>query len=169
MRLTVLRISKQEHGAIFQSLHTWHRRAPVQKRRSLKRWENDQTFALKPFFLRCLSMARIWRTRHSGVCTTNWHAQFQSGPELVAKRLAHVISCIHSTSEYRQCCHVGNTAAECRSGLNRDSDFAGGLETSKSISGGILSIFGSRTFVPITYDTMTSSLMCQMRRTPTPH
>ena len=34
-------------------------------------------------------------------------------------------------------------------GLFQDSDFAGDLEDSKSTSGGILCIFGSRTFVPI--------------------
>ena len=35
--------------------------------------------------------------------------------------------------------------------LNSVSDFAGDLEHSKSTSGGILCIFGSRTFVPISW------------------
>ena len=58
---------------------------------------------------------------------------------------------IHHTSEYKQYCHVGNTAKQCRLGLFQDSDFAGDLEDSKSISGGTLCIFGSHTFVPISW------------------
>ena len=53
--------------------------------------------------------------------------------------------------EYRQYCHVGNTAEQCRLGLFQDSDFAGDLEDSKSTSGGTLCIFGSHTFVPISW------------------
>ena len=44
------------------------------------------------------------------------------------KRLNRLISYIHHTSEYRQYCHVGNTAKQCRLGLFQDSDFAGDLE-----------------------------------------
>ena len=36
-------------------------------------------------------------------------------------------------------------------GLFQDSDFAGYLEDSKSTSGGVLCIFGSRTFVPVSW------------------
>ena len=43
--------------------------------------------------------------------------------------------------EYRQYCHVGNTAKQCRLGLFQDSDFAGDLEDSKSTSGGTLCNF----------------------------
>ena len=38
--------------------------------------------------------------------------------------------------EYKQYCHVGNTAKQCRLGMFQDSDFAGDLEDSKSTSGG---------------------------------
>ena len=38
-----------------------------------------------------------------------------------------------------------NTAQQCRLGLFQDSDLAGDFEDSKSTSGGILCIFGSRT------------------------
>ena len=72
------------------------------------------------------------------------------------KRLARLVSYIHHTCEYRQCCYVGNTAQKCRSGLFQDSDFAGDFEDSKSTSGGILCISGSRTFVP-------TSWMCKKR------
>ena len=46
---------------------------------------------------------------------------------------------------------MGNTAKQCRSGLFQDSDFAGDLEDSKSTSGGTLCVFGSHTFVPISW------------------
>ena len=48
-----------------------------------------------------------------------------------------LISYFHHTCEYRQYCHVG--------------DFAGDLEDSKSTSGRTLCIFGSHTFVPISW------------------
>ena len=63
------------------------------------------------------------------------------------RRLARLISHIHHTCDYRQYCHVGNTAQHCRLGWFQDSDFAGDLEDSKSTSGEVLCIFGSRTFV----------------------
>ena len=50
-----------------------------------------------------------------------------------------------------QYCHVGTTAKQCRFGLLQDSDFAGDLEDSKYTSGGTLCIFGSHTFVPISW------------------
>ena len=62
-----------------------------------------------------------------------------------------MIAYIHYTSEYKQYCHVGNNAKQCRLGLFQDSDFAGDLEDSKSTSGGTLCIFGSHTFVPISW------------------
>ena len=40
------------------------------------------------------------------------------------KRLGRLISYIHRTCEYRQYCHVGNTAQQCTLGLFQDSDFA---------------------------------------------
>ena len=46
---------------------------------------------------------------------------------------------------------MGNTAKQCRLGLFHDSDFAGDLEDSISTSGGTLCIFGSYTFVPISW------------------
>ena len=67
------------------------------------------------------------------------------------KRLSRLISYIHHTCDYKQCCHVGNTAKQCRLRLFQDSDFAGHLEDSKSTSDGTLCIFGSYTFVPISW------------------
>ena len=67
------------------------------------------------------------------------------------KRLNRLISYIHHTCEYKQYCHVGNTAKQCRLGLFQDSDFAGDLEDSKSTSGGTLCVCGSHTFVPVSW------------------
>ena len=67
------------------------------------------------------------------------------------KRLNRLISYIHHTCEYKQHCYVGNTAKQCRLGLFQDSDFAEDLEDSKSTSGGTLCVFGSHTFVPISW------------------
>ena len=44
---------------------------------------------------------------------------------------------INYTCEFKQYCHIGNTAQQCRFDLFRDSEFAGDLEDSKSISGGV--------------------------------
>ena len=67
------------------------------------------------------------------------------------KRLNRLNSYIHHACEYKQYCHVGNTAKQCRLGLFQDSDFAGDLEDSKSTSGGTLCVFGSHTFVPTSW------------------
>ena len=99
-------------------------------------------------FLKCLYLARIgrpgilWSVNKLARAITKWI-------DACDRRLARLISYNHHTSEYRQCCHVGNTAQHCRLGLFQDSDFACDLEDSKSTSGGALCIFGSRTFVTI--------------------
>ena len=67
------------------------------------------------------------------------------------KRLCRLISYIHHSCECKQYSDVGNTAKQCRLGLFQDSDFAGDLEDSKSTSGGALCVFGSHTFVPISW------------------
>ena len=100
--------------------------------------------------LKCLYLARIgrpdilWSVNKLARSITKW-------TKACDKRLNRLISYIHHTSEYRQYCHVGNTAKQCRLGLFQDSDFAGDLEDSKSTSGGTLCIFGSHTFVPISW------------------
>ena len=71
--------------------------------------------------------------------------------EVCDKRLNRLISYIHHTCHYKQYCHVGKTAKQCRLGLFQNSDFAGDLADSKSTSGGTLCIFGSHTFVPISW------------------
>ena len=98
--------------------------------------------------LKCNYLARVgrpdilWSVHKHVRAMTKW-------TRACDKRLSRLISYIHHTSEFKEFCHVGNTAQQCRLGLFQDSDFAGDLEDSKSTSGGILCIFGSHTFVPI--------------------
>ena len=100
--------------------------------------------------LKCLYLARIgrpdilWSVNKLARSITKW-------TKACDKRLNRLISYMHRTCEYKQYCHLGNTAKQCRLGLFQDSDFAGDLEDSKSISGGTLCIFGSHTFVPISW------------------
>ena len=100
--------------------------------------------------LKCLYLARIgrpdilWSVNKLARSITKW-------TKACDKRLNRLSSYIHHTSEYKQYCHVGNTAKQCRLELFHDSDFAGDLEDSKSTSGGTLCIFGSHTSVPISW------------------
>ena len=93
--------------------------------------------------LKCWNLARIgrpdilWSVNKLARSIAKW-------TKACDKRLNRLISYIHHTCEYRQYCHVGNTAKLCRLGLFQDSD-------SKSTSGGLLCIFGSHTFVPISW------------------
>ena len=97
--------------------------------------------------LKCLYLARNGRLEK--LWSVNKLAR--SITKACDKRLNRLISYIHHTHEYKQYCYVGNTAKQCRLGLFQDSDFAGDLEDSKSTSGGTLCIFGSHTFVPISW------------------
>ena len=107
------------------------------------------------FVLKCLYLTRIgkldvlWSVNKLARSITNW-------TKACDNRLCRLIFYIHHTCEYKQYCHVGNTAKQCRLGLFQDSDFAGGLEDSKSTSGGALCVLGSHTFVPVSW-------MCKKR------
>ena len=74
----------------------------------------------------CLNLARIvrpdilWSVNKLARAITKW-------TRACDQRLARLISDTHCTREYKQYCHVGNTAQQCRSGLFQDSDFAGDL------------------------------------------
>ena len=111
--------------------------------------ENCQKYALKLFSNAC-NLSRTGRpdillsVNKLARAITQWT---RAGD----KRLARLSPYNHHTSEFKQYCHVGNTAQQCRLGLFQDSDFACDFEGSKSTSGGILCIFGTHTFVPISW------------------
>ena len=100
--------------------------------------------------LKCLYLARIgrpdilWSVNKLARSITKWTKACDT-------RLNRLISYIHHTCEYKQYCHVGNTAKQYRLGLFQDSDSAGDFEDSNSTSGGTLCIFGSHTFVPTSW------------------
>ena len=110
----------------------------------------EEEWKCSQIVLKCLHLARIgrpdilWSVNKLARSITKWTKAFD-------KRLCRLISYIHHTCEYKQYCYVGNTAKQCRPGLFQDSDFARDLEDSKSTSGGTLCIFGSHTFVPISW------------------
>ena len=101
-------------------------------------------------YLKCLYLTRIgrpdilWSVNKLARSITKW-------TKVCDKRLYWLISYIHHTCDYKQYCHVGNTAKQCRLGLFQDSDFAWDLEASKSTSGGTLFVFGSHTLVPMSW------------------
>ena len=82
----------------------------------------------------------LWSVNKLARSVTKW-------TQACDRRLARLISDIHCTSDYRQYCHEGNAAQHCRFGLFH----AGDLEDSNSTFGTVLCIFGSRTFVPISW------------------
>ena len=107
--------------------------------------------------LKCLYLARIGRP-DIPYSVNKLVRSITKWTKACDKRLNRLISFIHHTCEYRQYCHVGDTAKQCRLGLFQDSDFAGDLEDSKSTSGGTLCIFGSHTFVPISWISVLGSV-----------
>ena len=100
--------------------------------------------------LKCLYLAHIGRPDIPW-SVNKLARSIKSWTKACDKRLNRLISDTHHTSEYKQYCYVGNTAKHCRLGLFQDSDFSEDLEDSKSTSGGTLCVFGSHTFVPISW------------------
>ena len=87
-------------------LHAWM--TINSKKKNWNPWENCQTYAPKSSW-NVLYLARIGR--HDIVWSVNKLARSTAKwTRACDKRQARLISYIHFTSEYKQCCHVGNTA-----------------------------------------------------------
>ena len=145
---TILWVGKQDDSTTLQSIYSMHSWPSFQRRRIEIRGR-----IVKSMLSNCSEMLII------GTYWTSWYSMVSEQTctidhkmtKACDKRLCRLISYIHLTCEYKQHCHVGNTAKQCRLGLCQDSDFAGDLEDSKSTSGGTLCIFGSHTSVPISW------------------
>ena len=102
-----------------------HRWPPLQRRRNEICWRI--VTCMLSNVLKCLYLARIgrpdilWSVNKLARSIKKW-------TRACDKRLNRWVSFIHHTCEYRQYCHVGNTAKQCRLGLLQDSHFAGDLE-----------------------------------------
>ena len=83
--------------------------------------------------LNCLYLARIgrpdilWSVNKLAPAVTKW-------TRACDRHLARLSSYTHHTNDYRQYCHMGNTAQHSGLGLFQDPDFAGDLGVSKSTS-----------------------------------
>ena len=100
--------------------------------------------------LNCLYLARIgrpdilWSVKFLARAVTKWT---KAGD----KRLARLISSFVTHVNTGNIVMWETLPQQSRLGLFPDSDFAVDLEDSKSTSGGLLCIFGSQTFVPISW------------------
>ena len=136
---TILWVGKQDDSTTLQSIYSMHWWLPLQRRRNKICWRNCHKYALKLFW-NGLYLARIgrpdiqWSVNKLARSITKW-------TKACDKRLNRLISYVHHTCEYKQYCHVGNTAKQSRLGLFQNSDFAADHEDSKSISGGTLCAF----------------------------
>ena len=84
----------------------------------------------------CLKMLVFWNDLEDILRSVNNFARAVTKWSLACdRRLARLTTYIHHTSDFRQYCHVGNTAQHCLLRLFQDSDFAGDLEDSNSTSG----------------------------------
>ena len=119
----ILWVSKQDDSTTLQSIYSMHRWPPSFKQEELKS-VGELSKVCSQIVLKCLYLARIGRPDIQ--CSVNKLARsITKWTKACDKRLNRLISYIHHTCEYKQYCHVGNTAKQCRLGLFQDSDFAG--------------------------------------------
>ena len=142
---TILWVGKQDDPTTLQSIYSMPWRPPLQRGRI-----EICMRIVKIMLSDCsemLVLGTCWKTWYSMVSEKRARS-ITEWTKACDKRLSRLICCIHHTCQYKQYCHVWNTAKQCRLGLCQDSDFAGDLEDSKSTSGGTFCVFGSHTFVP---------------------
>ena len=130
------------------------------KKKKLDQLESCQQFAHKLFWNVCTRHVLVDPIFY--VLWTKFARSITKWTNACDKRLSRLISYIHHTYEFKHYCHVGITAQQRRLGLFQDSGFVGDKDDSKSTSGGLLCIFGSHTFVPI-------SRMCKKKKNSVSH
>ena len=86
----------------------------------------------------------LWTINHLARYVTKWN-------KACDKRLHRLICYIWHKKDYMQHCFVGNEAKDCFIGVFTDASFAGDTQDSKSTSGCVVCLFGSKTFVPLTW------------------
>ena len=135
---TISWVGKQDDSTTLQSIYSMHCWPSFQRRRTEIRGR-----IIKSMLSNCSEMPilgtnwktwNLWSVNKLARSITKW-------TKACDKRLSRLISYIHHAWEYKQYCHVGNIAKQCRLGLFQDSDFAEDLEDSKSTSGGTLCVF----------------------------
>ena len=88
------------------------------KQKSGVQWELENLQVCSPIVLKCLYLARIgrpdilWSVNELARAVAKW-------TQSCDRRLARLISYIDHTNEFRQYCHVGNTAQHCRLGFSQ--------------------------------------------------
>ena len=98
-----------------------------------------------------LILGMYWEAWSFNGLWRNLHDRLRNGPKHVTNDYLVWSYTFIIQMNLKQQCHVGNATQHCRLGLFQDSDFAGDLEVSKSNSAGTLCVFGSHTFVPISW------------------
>ena len=107
-----------------RSIYSMHRWPPLKEE---MKSVGDLSNTCSQIVLKCLYLARIgrpdilWSVNKLARSITKW-------TKACDKRLNRLISYVHHSCEYKQYCHVGNTAKQCRLWLFQDSDFARDLE-----------------------------------------
>ena len=122
-----------------------HASMTITSKKNWNPWENCQKYALKLFWNAC-----TWHVLENLIFSGQWinlHDRSRNGPKPIES-----FQILHPSLLWIQTVfYAGNTAKQCRLGRFQDSDFAWDLEDSKSTSGGTLCVFGSLTFVPISW------------------
>ena len=148
VRGTILWVGKQDDSTTLQSIYSMHRWPSLQRRRIEIRGR-----IVKYMLSNCSEMLMLgtnWKTWYSTASEQTCAIDYKMDQSLW--QTPESFDFLHSSQKWIQkYCHLGNTAQQCRLGLFQDSDFAGDLEDSISTSGGTLCVFGSHTFVPISW------------------
>ena len=137
----ILWLGQQDDLTTLQSIYSMYRWPPLQRRRNKICWR-----IVKYMLSNCSAMLIL------GKNWTTWYFMVSKQARTIHNKMdqslwqtPESIDFLYSSYMWIQTyCHVRNTAKQCRLGMFQDSD-------SKSISGGTLFIFGSHTFVLISW------------------